>query len=138
MPAKKANKEATAEDYSHLITEKDVATYNMIFPMIKSMRDEIKVLSSKKQDGVLNNLKIKIINRLIDPARELLAKEPTLEYLERLDEDLLPQNSDVVLILSQYIEALNQYQLKNQVNVGYGNYMWRTQENPKPFKEDKI
>ena len=133
MPAKKNNQPAKQE-YSQLITEENVAKYEMIFPMIVSMGDEIKTLSSKKQDGVLNSLKVKMINRLINSARDLLEKEPTLEYLEQLDGDLLPQNSDVVLVLCQYIEALTQYKIKNQVNIGSGIYRWRTQENPNPNK----
>lgn len=136
MPNKKVIKQDIQEDYSSLITETDVAKFIMIYPMIVSTRNEMRTLSSKKQDGVLNNLKVKMINKLIDSARELLVKEPTLDYLEQLDEDMLPQNSDVVLILCQYIEALDQYKSKNQVVVSFGNYKWRTQENPKPSKED--
>lgn len=135
MATKKVNKQELKEDYSDLITEADVEKYKIIYPMIQSIHKEMSVLSGKKQDGVLNTLKVRMINKLIATARELLIKEPTLEYLEELDEDMLPQNSDVVLILCQYIQALNQYRSKNQVSVGVGNYEWRTQENPKPIKK---
>ena len=131
MPNKRINKELAKEDHSNLLAEEQVKKYTMIFPMLESMRDEMKVLSSKKQDGVLNSLKVKMLNRVIGTARELLVSEPTLEYLEELDEDMLPQNSDVVLILCQYIEALSQLRSKNQVYVNY-NWVWKTQENPKP------
>lgn len=128
---KKTNSKYVQEADSNLITEEQVKKFTMVFPMLESMRDEMKVLSSKKQDGVLNNLKVKMINRLIGTARELLASEPTVEYLEELDEDMLPQNSDVVLILCQYIEALMLFKSKNQVYTNY-EWLWKTQENPKP------
>jgi len=112
MSPKKAINQIPLGDHSNLITERDVSRFIMIYPMIVSIKHEMSTLSAKKQDGVLNNLKVKIINKLINSARELLVKEPTLEYLEQLDVDMLPQNSDVTLILSQYIEALDQYRKK--------------------------
>lgn len=109
MTTKKTKKEFVKEDNSNLLIEERVKKGNMILPMFESLRDEMKALSSKKPDGSLSSLKVKTVNRLIGPARELLANEPTLEYLEVLAEDPLPENSDVVLILSLYIEALKQY-----------------------------
>lgn len=131
MSTQKVSKQPVQGDYSSLLTEANVKNYNMIFPMLESILNEMKVLSSKKQDGILNNFKVKLINRLIGPARELLADEPTLEYLEEIEEDMLPQNSDVVLILCQYIEALEQFKRKNQVYID-GVHRWRTQENQYP------
>jgi len=119
------------EDLINFITDDDVKKYEMIFPMMKSMLEEMKTLSSKKQDGLVNTLKVKMINKLISTSRELLIHSPALDYLEELDEDLLPQNSDVVLMLSQYIEALKQFHMKNQVFVDHIK-VWRTKENPNP------
>ena len=92
-----------------------MAEYNVIFPMLESMLDVMKTLSSKKPDMSLTILKVKTVNKYIGAARELLANEPTLEYLEELDEDILPQYSDVVIILRQYIEALTLSKPKNLI-----------------------
>ena len=73
-----------------------------------------------------------MINKLINSAREILVDEINMHYLDILDEDMLPQNSDVVLILSQYIESLNQYRRKNTVRDRFGALAWRTQGNPNP------
>ena len=83
-----------------------MAEYNVVFSMLESIQDEMKTLSSKKPDMLLTTLKVKMINKLIGSAKELLASEPTLEYLVELDEEKLPQYSDVVIILRLYIEAL--------------------------------
>jgi hypothetical protein len=104
--------------------------------MLKLINAEMSTLSA---DSVLNNLKIKIINKLINSERELLINEPILEYLEQLDEEMLPQNSDVVIILYQYIEALDQYKAKNKVySRSVGTYQWNTQENSDIYKIPSI
>lgn len=80
-----------------------------ISPLLKSAFDEVKELSKKKQDEELNLKKVKVINRLLEKAKEILKDEPTIDYLELLDEDDLPSNSDAVLIMSQFISAMNKF-----------------------------
>lgn len=130
MPYRKDIKLIEQGNNSDLITEADVAKFTMIYPMVKLVQNEMSTLSANLQDGVLNNLKFKLINNLINSARELLIKEPILEYLEQLDNEILPQNSDVVIILCLYIEALDQYTTKNKLYSHFGVYQWSTQENP--------
>ena len=130
MQSRKDIKLIVQGNNSNLITESDVAKFTMIYPMVKLVQSEMSILSSTQQDGILNNLKFKIINRLINSVRGLLVKEPILEYLEQLNEETLPQNSDVVIILCQYIEALDQYVTKNKLYSHFGIYQWSTQENP--------
>jgi hypothetical protein len=88
-------------------------------------------LSKKKQDGIVNALKIRNLNRLLTELSKLLERDPSREFVELLDEDTLPQNSDVVLLLSQWLEALNQYKAKHGGMDSY-NWRWFTVENPAP------
>jgi hypothetical protein len=92
-------------------------------------RDERTI--QKKQDGIVNSLKIRNVNRLLTELRKLLAKDPSLEFVEMLDEETLPQNSDVVLLLSQWRAALHQYKQRHSVRDS-GEYedRWSTVENP--------
>lgn len=98
----------------YYINQKEIDLFEMIYPMIDSMTKEVKALSAKKPSDVLNVFKIRMINRLITTARELLKNQNSLSYLDVLDEETLPQNSDVVLILTQYIEALNHFKEERQ------------------------
>jgi len=41
--------------------------------------------------------------------QEVLEAEASIDYLDVLDEDDVPQNSDVVLTLSQYVAAMQQF-----------------------------
>jgi hypothetical protein len=44
--------------------------------------------------------------------RLLLSKHPSAVYLDLLDEDAVPQNADALLIIGQYLSAMDQYQAK--------------------------
>ena len=89
--------------------KEQVILYETISPLLDSAFDEVKEFSKKKQDASLNVKKVKIINRLLEKAKELLKKETTIDFLELLDENELPSNSDAVLVMSQYISALRKF-----------------------------
>ena len=92
-------------------------------PLLSSMFREFQELSKKKPDGVLNKRKIAIVNRLLREIHGILAEEPTNMYLDILNEDDLPQNSDVVLILSLTVAAMktfeNKYKFRNSWSFEY-------------------
>ena len=67
-------------------------------------------LSKKKQDGVVNTLKIKMINRLLTELPKVLERDHSFGFVNMLDEETRPQNSDVVLVLSQWRAALRPVQ----------------------------
>src|SRR5690348_6986375 len=91
-------------------TEQQVTIYERLVPMLQAAHREMSELSKKKPDGIVNTLKIRNINRLLVELRKLLEDDPCRDFIELLDEEALPQNSDVVLLLSQWQTALAQYQ----------------------------
>jgi hypothetical protein len=99
--------------------------------MLVAAHREMSELFKKKQDGIVNSLKIRNINRLLTELHKLLAKDPSLEFVELLEEETLPQNSDVVLLLSQWQAALHQYKQHHSVwdSVDHED-RWSTVENP--------
>ena len=56
--------------------------------------------------------KVKMVNRLLSSIYEVIDGEPNRAFLDLLDEDELPQNSDVVLVLSQAVAAMNAFKSK--------------------------
>lgn len=103
QPTKKSKKE---EKYT---TEEQIELYETIAPLLRSAFDEVKEFSKKKQDEALNVKKVKMINRLLEKAKEVLKNESTVAFLDFLDENDLPSNSDAVLTMSQYISALKKF-----------------------------
>ncbi|MEO8854752.1 MAG: hypothetical protein ABI359_13300 [Ginsengibacter sp.] len=83
--------------------------FDMFFPILESVYSEIKELSKKKQDGALNEMKVKLTNRVLSKVKTILKDDPTLEFLDLLDEVSLPTNSDAVLIIAQFKGAMKQF-----------------------------
>ncbi len=111
-------------------TEAQAAAFDMVSPMVQSAHKEMSELSKKKQDGVLNELKVRHINRLLKQVQDVLRDDPSTHFLESLDEETLPQNSDAVLILGQWIAAMQQFRTRYHRYDGMGSNRWDTQENP--------
>lgn len=78
-------------------------------PLLLAMYTEFKELSKKKPDAAVSKSKIKITNRLLEKITVVLNDEKTIEFLDLLDEDDIPQISDVTLILSQYVAAMEAF-----------------------------
>ncbi|STQ89716.1 hypothetical protein [Iodobacter fluviatilis] len=88
-------------------------THDTMTPLLSAMYSEFKELSKKKPDSAVSKSKIKIVNRLLEKVRDVLADEDSIEFLDLLDEDDVPQVSDVTLILSQYVAAMDAFRGKH-------------------------
>lgn len=94
----------------HAPSQAQVNKLIYISPMLDSAITEMREFSKKKQDGIVSTMKIKVLNRILSDVREIVAGDDTIDYLDPLDEDDLPQNSDAVLVLGQYRAALDTFQ----------------------------
>ncbi|WFE58611.1 hypothetical protein [Micromonospora sp. WMMD712] len=112
-------------------TEEQAATYDRLVPMLEAAHREMTELSKKKQDGIVNTLKIKMLNRLLGELSKIIESDPSHAFVDMLDEETLPQNSDAVLILSQWHAALKQYKARHYGQEAVtGELRWFTVENP--------
>lgn len=67
-------------------------------------------LSKKKPNDAVNKFKLKIVNNLLTIANKILTKKyMPFDYFELFDEDDLPTNSDVVVIIAQYVACLKKF-----------------------------
>lgn len=114
-----------------LPSESDITNYKMLNELVEAVYIEMKELSKKKPDDLLNKFKVKSVNRVLEKLKALLKGEPTVEFLDILDEESLPSNSDTVLIISQHIAALKQYKNRYyKYDNGTYEHRWYTKENP--------
>jgi hypothetical protein len=90
-------------------TQAKADAWEIATPLLTAMYEEFKELSKKKPDGAVGKAKIGVVNRLLAKCREVLEDEASLPFLDTLDEDDMPQSSDVVLMLSQYVAAMKQF-----------------------------
>ena len=118
-----------------LPTEAIVRKFGLYTKMLTSLGVEIRELSKKKQEGTLNLTKVRMINRVLQPLKlEVLDHIPAHIFLDLLDEDALPNNSDAVLVISQFEAAIKEfddlYHRRVKVDTFSTRSYWATVENP--------
>ena len=107
----------------------NVMKYIMLYDFLESAYVEMKDFSKKNPDSLLNERKVRSLNRILKDIKDILTDEPTAAYMDILDEEMLPSNSDVVLTMSQYRSALENYRQKYRLynSRTYDNY-WHTSD----------
>ena len=113
--------------YDHVTTEDAVAIFKTTGGVFGGVLTEMRELSKKKPDATLSKRKVKIVNRILADLRTILSKEAEGKYLDLLDNDDLPQNSDAVLVMVQYETALHAFERRYKGRIR-GVYGWITKE----------
>lgn len=116
-------------DVQNLPAEESVQRLDMLSGLLNSAILEMKEFAKKKPDESLNLTKIKLLNRILTPLKEILSTDPSGVFLDLLDEGMIPSNSDCVLILGQYSAAIGQFKEKHYGWDGL-DHRWFTKENP--------
>lgn len=93
-------------------TSTKASTHDVMTPLLAAMFEEFKDLAKKKPDAAVSKSKLVIANRLLHKIREVLADEESIEFLDLLNEDDVPQASDVTLVFSQYVAAMQAFKQK--------------------------
>ena len=115
-------------EQSKLITQVEVDQYELLEPLLNGIYHEFQELSKKKSDAILNAYKVKMVNRVLEPARDLMKNESVLHFLDIFEDDDLPTNSDVILVLSHYKKAMESFYDKYYMHGQLGNFAWAIKE----------
>jgi hypothetical protein len=97
------------------MNEQQVDVFLKLQPQLKSAYEEISLLSKKKPTDSLNKFKLKFINSTLLRANEILGEKykPFPNEFELFVEDDMPNNGDVVFILSHYLTSLEKLRCDN-------------------------
>ena len=109
-----------------LPTDAEIINFQMLNELAESIYIEMKEFSKKKPDDALNAFKVKNVNRVLTKLKEFLKDEPTVTFLDLLDTETLPSNSDAILIIGQFKASMDNYRKKYTSNYN----RWKTIENP--------
>src|ERR1043166_9079929 len=93
---------------------KDVDFFEKVKAQLHQMHNEVSVLSKTKADNLINKFKLGFINEKLGEANTILTGgfKPFKDFaLFNVDE--LPTNSDVVIVLSQYLDCLEAWRCAN-------------------------
>jgi len=118
------------------MNQEAIDRFHRVKSQLHALYTEISLLSKKKEDGPINKFKLKFINALLSEANAVLGEDflPYVEF-QQFDEDELPTNSDVVMILAQYEGALDLFKsAKTYYDQTKHSTYWEAEKGKQPIK----
>jgi hypothetical protein len=110
------------------MTEEEVNKFEKIQGQIEGLYTEIGTLSKKSPNDALNKFKLKFINQLLVLANGFLIDDyKPLEGFEKFEDDEIPTNSDVTIILEQYLNCFEKLRSDNIIGIS-GYWYWKINE----------
>jgi hypothetical protein len=124
------------------MTLKQVNDFEKIQAQLESLHFEISTLSKKSSNDALNKFKLKFVNHALDDANKILGTQyKPFNDFEKFDIDDLPTNSDVALILGQYLNCMEKLRSDNicrereyDGNKYYFEWYWLVDKNRSKIK----
>ncbi len=93
-------------------TEAQAEQFEMLYSLLETIVVDMKNFAKKKPDEILNKVKVNTINKILIQIKDFLTSYPINKFLELLDDETLPTNSDTVLIIGQFDSAMKQFKSK--------------------------
>ncbi|WP_333852801.1 hypothetical protein [Epilithonimonas sp.] len=104
------------------MTEKQIDIFEKVQTQLEGMYNEISILSKKSQNDGVSLFKLKFINKiLVDSNIVLNANYKPFDDFAVFDENSIPTNSDVAMILMQYLNCFEKLRTDNVGSDGYWN-----------------
>lgn len=96
------------------LTPTEVHRFEKCEAQVQGLYTEIDQLAKKRPNDAVNKFKLKLINQALDLVNEILTDQyKPFSHFSSFDEDELPSNSDVALMLSQYLISLDNLRSDN-------------------------
>lgn len=102
----------------------EVEQFNKTYAQLEALHSEISLLSKKSPVDAVNKFKLKLINSVLESANNLLGQRKPFEDFTIFDENELPNNSDVTMILSQYLGCMEEIRVFN-IQPYVGSWYWK-------------
>ncbi len=105
--------------------KRDIDKFEGLQAQMKGLYDEIQALAKKSPNDALNKFKLGLIKILIADADAFLSDlGHPLKYFQGFEEEVLPTNSDALLVLSQYLSCMEKIRADNVTHTGYNPEEW--------------
>nr|WP_321498359.1 hypothetical protein [uncultured Methanolobus sp.] len=105
-------------------TSDDIDFFKTTSAQMNEMYKEFSELSKKKADNPINLFKLEFINKIINDANSILGEAyKPFDHFDNFKEEQLPTNSDVIIVLSQYQNALEKLRCNN-IEEDYNGWYW--------------
>src|SRR6266699_6991494 len=105
-----------------LETEAEVEKLEKLIRQLHGLHSEISLLAKKSPNDAVNAFKLKLINKVLQAGNEVLGdKYKPFADFSLFDLDDLPSNSDVTVVLTQYIQETEG---DRSDNIVYSDHQW--------------
>jgi hypothetical protein len=104
--------------------KEDVDNFEKVETQLKGAYSEITTLSKKNPNDAINKFKLKFVKQILKDANDILkGKYKPFDELKFFNDDDLPTNSDIVFIISQYLNCMEKFRTDNITL--YVNWYWK-------------
>lgn len=95
----------------------DEEQFDLLAKLLGRLYSEFSTLSKKQPDAIVNVFKTEQVNRVLIPLKEMMKTEPSIKYLDLLQETDETNSrrstySDAVVIMSQFKTACDEFRIK--------------------------
>jgi hypothetical protein len=88
--------------------------FDKVHDQMRSLYHELSVLSKKSTNTAINKFKLKFVNSILGQSNQFLKeKYKPFKDFSLFDADEMPSNSDVALILGQYLKCMEKFRIDN-------------------------
>jgi hypothetical protein len=106
------------------MTKKQVDAFETLQAQLKGLYEEMQTLVKKSPNDSVNKFKLGLVNGIVRSANEFLGDEQRpIKNFTQFEEADLPSNSDVLMILSQYLSCLEKIRADN-IGHNYNGWQW--------------
>lgn len=123
------NKNLLPLSNQNLPKEADTLLFDIIERMVYSTFKEMKEFSGKRPNETISPIKAASLNKLCEPIKRILKKEPYASFLDLIDLENLPSYSDTILLLINYQTAMKSFRA-SYFGYNKNEIAWFTKENP--------
>jgi hypothetical protein len=107
-------------------SKEDIELLEKLIGHLQGLYDEITLLAKKSPNDGLNPFKLKLVNKVLESANALLkGSYRPFDDFEQFDSDDLPSNSDVTMMLTQYMEQTERYRSDHVVQTSSGRWYYQ-------------
>lgn len=106
------------------MTKGQIEVFEKTFVQLSGLYDDITILVKKNPNDAMNTFKLRNINKVISSANEIVGDKKPFEDFDGFDiEGDMPSNSDVTMVLGQYINCM-ELMKKTNTHMDWGRWYW--------------
>ena len=110
------------------MTKEQIADFEKILAQLQGFYGDMNVLVKKSPKEEVNTFKLKLINKVLAKANDIVGNTKPFDDFSEFDIDgEMPNNGDVAMILGQYINCMEVIK-KDNVHPYNGHWYWNTDE----------